>query len=146
MNYHKVGKKEKPFTSRVLSVRMQNSAQQDKEWQEIITFIQSTSFGRKNSNKASSLSNVDSVVGCLLKLFRSLSTDCFATLPKLNIKAEISKLQTRIILFVKNITIATGFSSHAVKFFNAANYGKFNVTALIPCGRGSSQSVTHFKF
>ena len=55
----------------------------------IITFIQSTSFGRKNSNKASSSSNVDSVVGCSLKLFRSLARDCLATLPKGNVKAEI---------------------------------------------------------
>ena len=53
--------------------------------------------------------DVDSVVGCSLKLFQSLSRDCFATLPELNMKAEISELQPGIILFVMNIAIATGF-------------------------------------
>ena len=53
---------------------------------------QSTFFGRKNSNKASSSSNVDPVVGCSLKLFRSLARDCLATHPKGNIKVEISEL------------------------------------------------------
>ena len=70
-------------------------------------FIQLTSFARKNSNKASSLSNVDSVVGCSLKLFGSLARDFFATLPKVNMKVEISELQPGILLFVMNI--ATGF-------------------------------------
>ena len=66
-----------------------------------MTFIQSTSFGRKNLNKASSSSNVDSVVGCSLKLFPRLA--------KVNVKAEISELRPGIKLFVMNIAIATGF-------------------------------------
>ena len=65
---------------------MQNWGQQDKAKQEIITFIQSKSFGRKSSNKASSSSNFDSAVGCSLKLFRSLARDCLATLPKGNMQ------------------------------------------------------------
>ena len=36
----------------------------------------------KNSSKASSSSIVDPVVGCSLKLFRSLARDCLVTLPK----------------------------------------------------------------
>ena len=58
---------------------------------------------------ASCSSNVDSVVGCSLKLFRRLDRDWFATLPKLNVKAEISELRPGIKLFVMNIAIATGF-------------------------------------
>ena len=65
--------KKKNLSPRVLSVRTRNWAQQCKAQQEIMTFIQSTSFGRKNSNKAFSSSNIDSVVGCSLKLFRSFS-------------------------------------------------------------------------
>ena len=65
--------------------------------------------------------SVDSVVGCSLKLFRSLARDCLATLPKGDKKAEIPELQPGIILFVMNIAIATGFYSHAVKLFDAAN-------------------------
>ena len=53
------------------------------------------------------MSNVDSVVGCSLKLFGSLARDFFATLPKVNMKVEISELQPGILLFVMNI--ATGF-------------------------------------
>ena len=36
-------------------------------------------------------------------------------------KAEISELQPGIVLFGMNIAIATGFLSHAVKFFDAVN-------------------------
>ena len=104
-NYKEFGKKEKLFCTGLLSVRMQNWAQQDKAQQENITFIQSTSFGRKNLNKASSLSNVGSVVGCSLKLFRRLDRDWFATLPKVNVKAEISELRPGINLFVMNVAI-----------------------------------------
>ena len=64
-------------------------------------------FKVRHSNNASSLSNVDSVVGCSLKLFGSLARDFFATLPKVNMKVEISELQPGILLFVMNI--ATGF-------------------------------------
>ena len=67
------------------------------------------SFGRKNSNKASSTRNVDSVVGCSVKLFRISARDCLATLPKENVKAKDSEEQPGIILFVINIAIATGF-------------------------------------
>ena len=73
-----------------------------------MAFIRSTSFGRKNSKKASSSSSVDSVVGCSLKLFRSVARDCFATLPKVNMKAELSELRPGIKLFAMNIAIATG--------------------------------------
>ena len=123
---------------------MQNWAQQDKTQQQIITFIKSTSFGRKYSNKASSWRNVDSVVGCSLKLFRSLAIDCFATLPKVNMKAQISELQPGIILFVLNIAIATGFNLMRWSF--SMQPIKCTVTALIPWGRGSNQSATQFKF
>ena len=44
-----------------------------------------------------------------------------ATLPKIDMKAEISELQPGIILFVTNIASATGFESHAMKLFNAAS-------------------------
>ena len=81
-------KKRKTFcTQGTINDNAELRAQQDKGKQEVITFIQITSFGRRNSNKASSLSNVDSVVRCSLKLFWSLSRDCFATLPKVNLKA-----------------------------------------------------------
>ena len=54
-------------------------------------------FKVRHSNNASSLSNVDSVVGCSLKLFGSLARDFFATLPKVNMKVEISELQPGIL-------------------------------------------------
>ena len=123
-------------------MRKQNWAQQ-----EIITFIQSTSFGWKNSNKASSLSNVDSVVGWSLKLFQSLARDCLATLPKGNMKAKISELQPRIILLSGLL-----WTSQLQPVFNLMRWSfsmqpiKFTVTALIPCGRGSNQSATQFIF
>ena len=55
------------------------------------------------------------VVGCSLKSFRSLARDCFATLPKVNVKAKISELQPGIILFVMNISIDSGFHSDVIK-------------------------------
>ena len=89
-NYQELGKKRKPFCTQGTIIRENAELSPTRQSKAgIITFIQNTSFGRKNSNKASSSSNVDSVVGCSLKLFRSLARDCLATLPKGNVKAEI---------------------------------------------------------
>ena len=44
-----------------------------------------------------------------MRPFRSLARGCLATLPKGDMKAEITELQPGIVLFVMNIAIATGF-------------------------------------
>ena len=58
-------------------------------------------FGRKNSNKASSSSNVDSFVGCSLTLFRSLTRDCLAN-QSINQSINQSFILTRYVKELKN--------------------------------------------
>ena len=75
-----IRKKKKPFAPRVLFVQQESShSLKYVLWQE--KFKQSFFLD----------CNVDSAVGCSLKLFRN----CLATLPKGNMKAEISKLHSQ---------------------------------------------------
>ena len=96
-------------------------------------------YSRTNSNKASSSKNVDSVVGCSLKLFRRLLSH---TSKRKNESRDPRNYNTGLYCLL--------WTSQPV--FNLMRWSallqpiKFTVTALIPCGRGSNQSTTQFRF